>query len=115
MREVELDKVVDGLKHCIWRKQGYSSCDLCPYRYGSMECCSTEVLEDALALIEKQAEQLKEWSKYTGFLVAHGFFQDKEEKKLVKPVSVTTATVEYDPDTGRQVVTKKVMYYDGRQ
>ena len=94
----EREKVIKGLECC---KIPFTKCynGGCPYFEN--DGCKARLKGDALALIEKQAEQLKEWEKYTGFLWAHGFFRDKEDSEPVMPAEVSYISVEYDSETGK--------------
>ena len=109
MQEINKDKVVMALR-CNLNFADRADCSACAYSCSKSTHISVQanLLADALALIEKQAEQLKEWQKYAGFLYAHGFFRDAEE--VEHPLSAEVTAAVFDQDGNRVSHTK----WDGK-
>ena len=93
MSEVHYDDFIDILNTCpsigdIHRSE--EPCNHCKFQ--SELDCRTALIRAAAIQMKFLQDAVNEYSKYDGFLYAHGFFRSKDDSSKSEPKYVTTCS-----------------------
>lgn len=68
----DIERVIKGIQCHKYGMCAVDNNETCPY-WGCDDRCSSELLSDALSLLEQQQETIKQYQKADSFLYAHGW------------------------------------------
>lgn len=109
MAEVHYENIIELLNECpskVEIRKSEEPCNHCEFR-NSLDC-KTALMRKAAIDIQQLQEIVNEYSKYDGFLYAHGFFRPKDEVSECKEVPYVTTCASSD-------TTVKVLDFNNHQ
>lgn len=77
------EKVIKALEVCV--NNGFTSCEGCPYDYPDRVGC--QAIDDALALLKEQQQQIWELQDQVEYLTDKLKEQDSEIERMKKPTA----------------------------